>query len=46
MLTSIISLTDLSAALWLFVVIMGKCFVPPESPTVHYSFLRFMSRFI
>jgi hypothetical protein len=31
-LTSIISLTDLSAALWLFVVVRGKCFVGPESP--------------
>jgi hypothetical protein len=45
-LTSIISFTDLSAALWLFVVVTGKCFVGPESPTVHHSFSRFMSRFI
>jgi hypothetical protein len=45
-LTSIINLTDLSAALWLFVVVTGKCFVKPESPTVHHSFLRFTSRFI
>jgi hypothetical protein len=29
-LTSIISLTDLSAALWLFVVVTGKCFVRPD----------------
>jgi hypothetical protein len=43
---SIISLTDLSAALWLFVVVTSKCFVGPESPTVHHSFLRFKSRFI
>jgi hypothetical protein len=33
-LTSIISLIDLSAALWLFVVVTGKCFVRPESPTL------------
>jgi hypothetical protein len=45
-LTSIISLADLSAALWLFVVVTGKCFVRPESPTVHHSFLRFTSRLI
>jgi hypothetical protein len=45
-LTSIISLTDLFAALWLFVVITGKCFVGPESPIAHHSFLRFTSRFI
>jgi hypothetical protein len=45
-LTSIISLTDLSAALWLFVVVTGKCFVGPESPIVHDLFLRFTSRFI
>ncbi len=45
-LTSIISLTDLSAALWLFVVVTGKCFVGPKSPTVHHSFLRFTLRFI
>jgi hypothetical protein len=45
-LTSIISLTHLSAVLWLFVVVTGKCFVGPESPTVHHSFLRFTSRFI
>jgi hypothetical protein len=45
-LTSIISLTDLSAALWLFVVVIGKCFVGPESPIVHHSFPRFTSRFI
>jgi hypothetical protein len=30
----------------LFVVVTGKCFVEPESPTVHHSFLRFTSRFI
>jgi hypothetical protein len=29
-LTSIISLMDLSAALWLFVVVTGKCFVGPS----------------
>jgi hypothetical protein len=45
-LTSIISLTDLSAALWLFVVVTGKCFVGLKSPIVHYSFPRFMLRFI
>jgi hypothetical protein len=45
-LTSIISRIDLSAALWLFVVLTRKCFVRPESPTVHHSFLRFMLRFI
>jgi hypothetical protein len=28
------------------VVVIGKCFVSPESPTVHHSFLRFTSRFI
>jgi hypothetical protein len=32
--------------MWLFVVVTGKCFVRPESPTVHNSFLRFTSRFI
>jgi hypothetical protein len=45
-LINIISLTDLFAALWLFVVVTGKCFVGPESPIVHHSFLRFTSRFI
>jgi hypothetical protein len=30
----------------LFVVVTGKCFVGPESPTVHHPFLRFMLRFI
>jgi hypothetical protein len=45
-LTSIISLTDLSGALWLFVVITVKCFVGPDSPTVHHSFTRFTLRFI
>jgi hypothetical protein len=45
-LTSIISLIDLSATLWLFVVVTRKCFVRPKSPTVHHSFLRFTSRFI
>jgi hypothetical protein len=45
-LTSIISLTDLSTALWLFVVVTGMCFVGPESPTVHHLFSRFTSRFI
>jgi hypothetical protein len=45
-LTSIVSLIDLFAALWLFVVVTGKCFVGPESPTVHHSFPRFTSRFI
>jgi hypothetical protein len=28
------------------VVVTGKCFVGPKSPTVHHSFLRFTSRFI
>jgi hypothetical protein len=45
-LISIISLTDLSAALWLFVVVTGKCFVRPESQIVHHLFPRFTSRFI
>jgi hypothetical protein len=45
-LASIINLTDLSVALWLFVVVTGKCFVGPESPIVHHSFPRFTSRFI
>jgi hypothetical protein len=45
-LTNIISLTDLSVALWLFVVVTRKCFVGFESLTVHHSFLRFTSRFI
>jgi hypothetical protein len=45
-LTSIISLTDLSVVLWLFVVVTRKYFVRPESPTVHHSFPRFTSRFI
>jgi hypothetical protein len=45
-LTSIISLTDLSAVLWLFMVVTRKCFVEPKSPIVHHSFLRFTSRFI
>jgi hypothetical protein len=44
--TSIISLTDLSAAIWLFVVVTGKCFVGSESLIVHHSFPRFTSRFI
>jgi hypothetical protein len=45
-LTSIISLIDLSATLWLIVEVTGKCFVGPKSPTVHHSFLRFTLRFI
>jgi hypothetical protein len=45
-LTTIVSLTDLSATLWLFVVVTGKCFIRPKSLTVHHSFLRFTSRFI
>jgi hypothetical protein len=45
-LTSIISLTDLSVVLWLFVIVTEKCFVGPKSPTVHHSFLRFTLRFI
>jgi hypothetical protein len=45
-LTSIVSLTDLSAALWLFVVVTWKCFVGSKSPTIHHSFPRFTSRFI
>jgi hypothetical protein len=45
-LSSIISLTDLSVVLWLFVVVIGKCFVGPESLIVRHSFPRFMSRFI
>jgi hypothetical protein len=45
-LTSIISLIDLSATLWLFVVVTGKCFVRPETSTVHHPFPRFTSRFI
>jgi hypothetical protein len=45
-LASIISLTDLSAALWLYVVVLGKCFVGRKSPIAHHSFPRFASRFI
>jgi hypothetical protein len=45
-LTSIISLTDLSTAMWLFVMVTGKRFVRLESLTIHHSFMRFMSRFI
>jgi hypothetical protein len=45
-LTSIISHVDLSTALWLFVVVIGKCFIRPESPTAPHSFPRFTSRFI
>jgi hypothetical protein len=45
-LTSIISLIDLSAALWFFVVVTRKCFIRPESRTAHHSFPRFTSRFI
>jgi hypothetical protein len=44
--TNIISLIDLSTTLWLFVVVTGKCFLGPESPTIHHSFPRFMLRFI
>jgi hypothetical protein len=44
-LSCIISLIDLSAALWLFVVVIGKCFVRPDSPIVHHSFSRFTLRF-
>jgi hypothetical protein len=28
------------------VLVIGKCFVGPESPTVHHLFLRFTLRFI
>jgi hypothetical protein len=28
------------------VVVIGKCFVGPESPTAHHSFPRFTLRFI
>jgi hypothetical protein len=45
-LTSIITLTYLSDALWVFVVVTGECFVGPESPTSHHSFPRLTSRFI
>jgi hypothetical protein len=45
-LTSIVSLADLSTALWLFVVVTEKCFVESESPRAHHSFLRFTLRFI
>jgi hypothetical protein len=45
-LNSIVNLMDLSDTVWLFVVVTGKCFVGPESSTVHHSFPRFMSRFI
>jgi hypothetical protein len=45
-LASIISLTDLSAALWLFVVVTGKCFVGPESLRAHHSFPRFTLGFV
>jgi hypothetical protein len=44
--TSIISLTNLSATLWLFVVVTGMCFARPKSPTIHHLFLRFTLRFI
>jgi hypothetical protein len=37
-LTRIISLTDLSTALWLFVAVIGKYFVGSKSLTVHHSF--------
>jgi hypothetical protein len=45
-LTSIISLTDLSAALSLPVVVTGKGLIGPKSPTAHHLFPRFTSRFI
>jgi hypothetical protein len=45
-LTSILSLTDISTTLWLFVVVIWKCFGWPKSPTVHHSFTRFTLRFI
>jgi hypothetical protein len=45
-LSSLFSLTDLSAAMWLFLVVTGKCFVRPESQTAHHLFPRFTSRFI
>jgi hypothetical protein len=45
-LASIIILIDLSAAMLLFVVITGKCFVGPVSLTAHHSFLKLMSRFV
>jgi hypothetical protein len=45
-LTSVISLTDLSTTQWLFVVVIGKCFVRPKSSTVHHSFQRFTLKFI
>jgi hypothetical protein len=45
-LTSSISLIDFSAALWLFVVVTGMCFVGLESPRAHHVFPRFTTRFI
>jgi hypothetical protein len=45
-LTSMFSLTDLSATLWLFLVVILKCFVGPKSQTIHHSFPMFTSRFI
>jgi hypothetical protein len=45
-LPSIIGLTELSSALWLFVVVTRKSFIRPESATAHHSFLRITLRFI
>jgi hypothetical protein len=44
-LASIISLTDLSASLCLYVVFTGKILFGSEPPTIHHSFQGFTSRF-
>jgi hypothetical protein len=44
-LASIISLADLSASLYLYVVFTGKILFGPEPLTIHHSFQRFTSRF-
>jgi hypothetical protein len=44
-LTSIISLADLSASLCLCVVFTRKILFGPKPPTIHHSFWRFTSRF-
>jgi hypothetical protein len=44
-LVSIISLANLSASLYLCVVLTGNISFKPEPPTIHHSFRRFTSRF-
>jgi hypothetical protein len=39
-LTSIISLIDLSATLWLCVVVTGKCFIGPNPPLVPKVYVK------